>query len=265
MVLLELPPLTARGTAALLAAAGLAAVAALMRVPLRPPETERGPLLLAGLLNVAGWMGLSTLGLLWLTAGEGALVAYTMPVWAALFAWPLLGERPNAARVLALLLGLGGVALLLGGQAHAATPAGGRLPGILLVLGAAFSFALGAVLIKRRPLRMHPVAVVVWQVALGCLVMLGGAALLERPDWGAVSARSWAALVFMAILPLSVCYVTWFGALRRLPAGTAAMGILATPLISALVGVLALGEPFGVRQGIALAMTMGGVTLALRE
>ena len=36
----------------------------------------------AAAINVTAWMGLSTLAMLWLSAGEGALVVYTMPIWA---------------------------------------------------------------------------------------------------------------------------------------------------------------------------------------
>ena len=51
--------------------------------------------MLAALLNVTGWMVLMGLALLWLPASEAALIAYTMPVWASLLAWPVLGERPT--------------------------------------------------------------------------------------------------------------------------------------------------------------------------
>ena len=53
--------------------------------------------MLAALLNVTGWMVLMGLALLWLPASEAALIAYTMPVWASLLAWPVLGERPTRA------------------------------------------------------------------------------------------------------------------------------------------------------------------------
>ncbi|MFC7609491.1 EamA family transporter [Teichococcus aestuarii] len=82
----ELPPLTARGLGGLLAALGLALLARALGWPLAVPASERRALLGFGLLNVSAWMGFSTLGLLWLGAGEAAVVAYTMPVWAAMLA-----------------------------------------------------------------------------------------------------------------------------------------------------------------------------------
>ena len=57
-------------------------------------------LVLAAILNVGCWMVLMGFALVFLPASEAALIAYTMPVWASLLAWPILGERPNLLRVL---------------------------------------------------------------------------------------------------------------------------------------------------------------------
>ncbi|WP_083747242.1 DMT family transporter [Teichococcus deserti] len=261
-VMQELPALTARGLGGVIATLGLALAALALRQPLSVPRSERPALLLAALLNYAAWMGFSTLGLRILSAGEGALVAYTMPVWAALLAWPVLGERPTLARLAALGMGMAGVAVLMSGQSLSAGLE--KLPGVLLVLAAALCFALGAVLSKRRPLVLHPLTSVVWQVGIGSLPILAGAALLERPDWGQVSALSWSGVAYMGAVPLSLCYLTWFAALRRLPAGTAAMGTLLTPIVGMLASAALLGEPLGWRQATALTLTLGGVVLALR-
>ena len=65
-------------------------------------------------------------------ASEGAIVAYTMPVWAALLAWPVLGEGPPWRRVAALALGLLSLGVVIGGRgidlapAAAAGPSHGR-------------------------------------------------------------------------------------------------------------------------------------------
>ena len=49
------------------------------------------------------------------SAAEAAIIAYTMPVWATVLAWPVLGERPTPARIGGLVLGLSGVTLLMAG------------------------------------------------------------------------------------------------------------------------------------------------------
>jgi drug/metabolite transporter (DMT)-like permease len=76
-------------------------------------------LLFASFTNVFAWMGFSTVAMKFVTVGEGALIIYTMPIWAMLFAWPVLHMRPTVRDVIALVLGIAGVALLLGANGFA--------------------------------------------------------------------------------------------------------------------------------------------------
>ena len=93
----EIPPLTLRGVTGVVGALLLAALAIVSRQGLRVMPGQWPRLVMAAILNVTGWMVLMGLALLWLPASEAALIAYTMPVWAAMLAWPVLGERPTRA------------------------------------------------------------------------------------------------------------------------------------------------------------------------
>lgn len=259
-LLREWPPLSARGTAGVTAALALALLAALRGERLAVPVRSTGRLLAAAGLNVTAWMGLSTLSLLWLDAGQGALLVYTMPIWATILAWPVLGERPTVGRILALVLGVVGVTMLLGGV-HCARPE--MLPGVACALGGVL-FALGTVAL-RSPLGMPPLTATAWQVGLGCLPMIAVGMLLEAPDPAALSPAGWAAMAYMTAVPMAACYLCWFAALRRLPPAMASMGTLLTPLVGVVAAAVALGEPLGVQQMLALALTLGGVSLAIRQ
>lgn len=260
----ELPPLSARGWAGFAAALGLALGArAVAGASLSVPRALWLPLVVTTLCNVTAWMGLATVGLLWLSAAEGTITAYTMPVWTALLAWPVLGERPSARRLVALALGLGGLVTLVAGQGLALGLA--KLPGVALVLAGAVLFALGTVLTKRRPLGLPPPVLAAWQVGLGCVPLALAGLLLERPDFAALSGRGWAAMAYMAAVPLGLCYLTWFAALRRLPAGLAALGTLATPCVGVLAAAAMLGEPLTAGVVLALSLTLGGILLAIRS
>src|SRR5580700_3938502 len=142
----EVPPLTLRGSTGVIGAA-LLAVLALVRGQSLKVAAEIWPrLVLAALLNVTGWMVLMGLALLWLPASEAALIAYTMPVWASILAWPVLGERPTVLRTLALVMAFAGLAAIMGGNGLNASMA--KLPGIIMALVGAMAFALGTVLAK---------------------------------------------------------------------------------------------------------------------
>src|SRR5579859_5965358 len=112
----ELPPLTLRGLSGVIGALLLAVLALLRGQSLTVPRKMWPRLVVAAALNVTGWMVLMGLALLWLPASEAALIAYTMPVWASLLAWPVLGERPTLVRTLALLMAFAGLASIMGGN-----------------------------------------------------------------------------------------------------------------------------------------------------
>ena len=260
LLLVELPPLQARGVAGVTAGLCFAAGAWAFGVPLRVPRRLWPRLLAAALLNVTAWMGFATFGLVWLGAGEAAILAYTVPVWTALLAWPVLGEAPTARRVVALLLSLGGVGILFAGRGLDFGLV--KLPGMALLTGAAVLFALGTVWGKRSPLGLPLVASVAWQVGLGCAPLLVLGLLFEPWRWGSLSTQGWAFMAWMTAVPLGLAYLTWFEAIKRVPATLATLGMLLAPMIGVAGAALVLGEPFGIREAAALLLTLTGVLLA---
>ena len=64
---------------------------------------------------------------------------------------------------------------------------------------------------------------------------------------------------------MAACYLCWFAALRRVPPATASMATLLTPLVGVVAAAVALGEPLGAREALALALTLGGVSLAIQR
>jgi drug/metabolite transporter (DMT)-like permease len=164
--------------------------------------------------------------------------------------------------VLALFLGVVGVTVLLGGGLGAFRPE--ILPGAACALGAAVLFAFGTVAL-RAPLGLPSLASAAWQVGIGCLPMVAAGMLLEQPDPRALSPAGWAAMACMTAVPMAACYLCWFAALRRLPPAIASMATLLTPVVGVVVAAIALGEPFGSREVIALMLTLGGVSIAIQQ
>lgn len=262
LLLQQWPPLFARGLAGVCAALILAALARIRGESLAVPREAVPRLLFATFTNVFAWMGFGTMAMKFVTVGEGALIAYTMPIWAMLFAWPVLHTRPTVRDIVALVLGVAGVALLLSGNGFAFDA--GKLLGIALALSCAILFALGNVL-NRKQLPMPPFVVVAWQVGLGCLAMLILGLLFEQPNYTAITPLGIGCFVYMTLIPMGVCYVTWFETLRRLPPTSASTGMLLVPVIGVVSAAIILGEPLGVREIAAMVLTLGGVTLALQK
>jgi drug/metabolite transporter (DMT)-like permease len=262
ILLREWPPLFSRGVAGVAAALLLGGIALVKGEKLGVPRALWPRLLLAAAVNVFAWMGFSTLSMKWLSVSEGALLVYTMPIWAMLLAWPLAGRKPSAAGFCALALGLAGVIVLLAG--HGLSFDAGKLAGIAFALLAAVLFALGTV-ITHTPIALPPITLVAWQVGIGCAPMIALGLFIEHPVYAALGLDGWAVLVYMSLVPMAVCYLAWFATLRRLPADVASIGMLLVPIMGIVAAAMALGEPLGAREAWAMGLTLGGVALAMRQ
>jgi drug/metabolite transporter (DMT)-like permease len=241
------------------------AVALARQEDLMPPRTQWGRLFVFAMLNYGAYIVFSTEAQVYLPAAEAIVITYTLPIWASLLAWPMLGERPSWRQCLALVFAIGGVALLVGVGSTGAQ--GGnkweQAPGVAMGLSGAVLFGLGTVLAKQKPLALPPATSVAWQVGFGTAVLLLPAAF-ESPDWSRMTPAGWACVTYVATIPMTVAYLAWFRALRLVPASMAATTVLVSPMVGVLGGTLVLGETLSVQQMVALALTMTGVALAAR-
>jgi drug/metabolite transporter (DMT)-like permease len=259
----ELPPLTLRGTTGVVGACLLTGLAILSGQSLRVPRNVWPRLVLAAILNVGCWMVLMGLALVWLPASEAALIAYTMPVWASILAWPILGERPTLLRVISLVMAFAGLSAIMGGNGLAASMA--KLPGIIMALGGAMGFAVGTVLAKKLPLGLPPLTAAAWQVGIGCTPVAVVGFFVEKADVANLSELGWILIVYSTVVQFCIAYVSWFAALARLPASVAAIGTMAVPVIGVVASAVALHEPLGPGQIAALVFTLAAVVLATRS
>lgn len=262
-LLSEWPPLSSRGLCGIAGAAALALVALARRQSLGVPAGMRLRLVLVSWLTIGSWVAFMGLALLWLSASEAAILGISIPVWVAFLAWPILGERLSVVRAIALTVALAGIVVLIGGNGLDASVE--KLPGLSCALAGAVCVALGTVLTKHFPLKMPPLSLAAWQIAIGCVPIAAVGLAAEQPQLAALSATGWASMAYMTLIQFCLCYVCWFAALERLPAATASIGTLLVPVVGVLAAAAMLHEPLGIRELTALAVTLGGVAVALRS
>ena len=260
-LLTMLPPFSMRATGGVLGCAIAFGLAVLRRERIWPPADQWPRLILFAQVNYGLFIVLTTLSLISLKASEAVVITYTIPVWTSLAAWPMLGERPTPRKILALVLALGGVALLVGADTAEATWE--KIPAASASLAAAILFGVGTVIAKKKPLRLPPATSIAWQALFG-MVLVVALASFEHPDWGQVTAGGWVSIAYISTIPMSVAYLAWFRGLRMVPASTAATMVLISPVVGVIGSGLLLGETFGPRQIVALAMALTGMALAAR-
>jgi drug/metabolite transporter (DMT)-like permease len=263
LALREIDPWTFRTTCLLVGGGGLLALVRAGGQSLRVPRAERWPLALVALFNITGWHLCSAYGLTLVPAGRAAIIAYTMPLWTVVFGRLLVGERLTRARLAALGLGLAGMAALVAPEAGAlwAAPAG-----TLLMLGAAVSWAVGTVLTKSRRWAIPTALLTGWQVVLGGVpIALGAALRLAVADdagvraWVAPSAAALVGTAYATLVGVLFCHWAWFRLVAILPAAVAAIGTLGIPIVGLFASAVALREPVGSAELLALVLVVSGL------
>jgi drug/metabolite transporter (DMT)-like permease len=259
IVLSEVRPWTFRTVCLLAGGAGLLAIARMGGANLGVPSADFKPLVVTALINITGWHILSAHGIARMQAGRAAIIAYTMPMWAILLSRLILRERVTALRIWALAFGFGGLLLLLGPEIQAvkAAPAGA-----LFMLGAAFCWAAGTVLVKFFHWHMPASLVMGWQLLIGGFPVVVGAFVVEPvAAVAAASSKALLALLFLVVFPIIFCHWAFFRVVQIFPANVAALSTLCIPAIGVFSSALLLSETITEYELAALALVV--ISLAL--
>jgi len=235
----EIPPFSMRVVTLGLGAGALFAVARLQgrSFALGSPKNT-AHLIVSGILNVLSFSLLSVIAMLFASTGRVAMLSYTMPIWAAVFAWFVLGERLTRARVVALVLCAAGMAILIYPLLQT-----GSVIGLAIAIGIAVSWAAGTVYVKWARMTGDPIANAAWQIffafviVICCLPLFEGSLHLTQASMLAVFAT-----IFAGLVGSGLAYFLWFGVIGRVPAMTASLGVLSAPVIGVLSTAVLLGE-----------------------
>lgn len=235
----EVPPFTMRTISVFVGGVMLFAICAVGRRSLHIPGAKGwAHVAVAAMLNVASFSVFSTFAQLSAATSRVAILSYTMPIWAVVLAWIFLRERPTGMQPIAIGLCAAGLAVLIYPLAETKIPIG-----IVLALATGVSWAAGTVYLKWARLEADPMAIATWQVALSFVVIAACMLIFEGgPELQAAHAGGLAATVMSGVLGTGTAYGLWFSIIRRLPAMTASLGVLGSPVIGVISSVLILGE-----------------------
>jgi drug/metabolite transporter (DMT)-like permease len=210
-----------------------------------------------GLVNAALPFTLIAISELALDASYAAILNSTTPVFSALAAAAWMG-RPLTGRVGAgIAIGIGGVAIAVGGAPFMLSPL--LLGAIVLLLAASASYGVGAYYAHRHTEGVAPVTASLGQTFTATILLLPFA-LIEVPSarWTLPGTIS---LLGLAVLSTSVAYLLYFRILQKAgPTETVTVTFL-IPIFGVLWGHLLLGEPIGVGTVVGLAVVLVGIAL----
>jgi drug/metabolite transporter (DMT)-like permease len=226
-------------------------------------------LILAGLLNVTAFNVLTAVAQTLMPTTRAVILAYTMPLWTALLARIVLGEVLSPRQRTALMLGAAGLAVVLAPlQATLNEPA--VEIAIAAILGAAIAWAAGTIVMKRVKFASDPLANTAWQLAIGAITVWVGAVAFEAPALASLSFwpetwAGWGGLVYNSAIGIALSYFLWFGMVARLPAATAAIGVLLVPVVGVTAAMAIIGEQPSLADGLGFLLISAAVFINARQ
>jgi drug/metabolite transporter (DMT)-like permease len=260
VVLNEVPPLSMRAVVSGMGVVTLYLLCVFMRRSMHLPSRKAWVhVTIASLLNIVGFCLFGTFAQLSAATSRVTILAYTMPVWSVLLAWPILGERPNGLQAAALALCAAGLAILI----YPLT--GNGLPlGIALAALTGLSWAAGTVYLKWARLEADPMGVASWQMTIAFVVITAFMFAFEGcPDVSHARTDGWLGMVWTGVVGNGVAYALWFPVVRRLSAVAASVGVLAVPVIGVVQAFLILGEVPTAPDIIGFALIFAASALVL--
>jgi len=219
-----------------------------------PKRQEWLPIFSIASLVGAVHFGLLYCGISRVDASTSAIAYQLSTPFTLLLAFAVLKEHIGLQVVAGIVIALLGVLTVLGGVGQ-----GGALSGVLLVIAAAFVFAVGTVLTKRWG-PFNPVAISAWTALIAAPELLMVSAAVEWHAWGSVltaSPKAWAAVVYTAVSGGLIGFGLWYWLLGRHPVQRLTPFLLLVPVFAVAVSQLLLQE------GVSLSLVVGGVAVLL--
>lgn len=255
-----MPVLTLVAVRVAVAALVLWAVVLARGTPIPRAPAIWGAFLVMGALNNAVPFMLIAWGQRSVPSGLASILNATTPLFTVLVSAALLAdERATAQKFAGVLIGLAGVAVMMGldtvaGHGHALLPQ-------LAILGAALSYALAGAFGRRfRRMGVDPILSAAGMVTGSSLMMIP-AALIHDGLPLAVAAPYWAAAITNGVIATGLAYVIYFNILARAGATNISLVTFLVPVTAILLGWLFLHEVLGPAHAIGMVMIALGLML----
>lgn len=258
----ELPPVTVVALRLLMAAAvlGILARATGLRIP-RDWRTLASFAVL-GIFNNAIPFTIFVWAQTHITAGLASILNATQPLFTVFLAQALThDEKMTPGRVMGAVVGIAGVAALIGADA-----AGGLSTSVaaeLACLGATVLYAYTAVFARRfSAMGVPPLAVATGQLTTGGLLMIPIALIVDQPWTLEMPSTAVVGAVFgQALLSTVLAYVIFFHLIAKAGSTNAGLVTFLNPVTAIVLGALFLGQ--SLEASHLMGMAVIGLGLAL--
>lgn len=264
IALASVPPLwlaTARfGSAAICLFAFLYAKG-MLRLPSR---TDLPIVASVGLLQMMTFTGLGMIAITYADTSRAVVIAYITPLWAVLMTWLLLQQSPTRRQILALLIGLSGIALICSPvEMHWEQP--GVLLGSAFLLIGAICWSVVILHVRTHKWTSASISLAPWQMILATVPLAFFAYMFEGSPLDIhIDAHLLWLLFFIGPVATSACFVIAAEYGRRISVFAMSNFTLGVPMIGIASSVLILGNHLSPILLIGLTLIGSGMMIAAK-
>lgn len=209
-----------------------------------------------GFLGLFLYSALYYYGIRQLTSQEACILNYLWPIMTVLFTSILLKEKLSTGKILGLLCSFAGIVILSVGGGH--SNGSHVFLGIAACVIAAACYGMFSALNKKADYDQDITMMILWLTVAVCSGIYG----MIFGDWMPISGSTWLGLLWLGVVVDAIAYLLWALAING-SENTASIANLAflVPLLSMVLSVVFLKEPFQIRTLLAMAFIIGGILL----
>ncbi len=231
---------------------------------LRVPRRDIVPIILLGLAGHTVYQAMFANGVARSTPANASLLLATAPIWVAILGYLLGIERISRLMLAGILLSFSGIMLLVtsGGKVDLGSS---LLLGNVLLLACSMLWAVYTTGSKPLLARHSPLKLTAWSMLAGTIpLVLISIPDLRRQDWGEIPPIAWGALLYSAVLAVTVGYTIWYASVQRVGNARTAIYSNLTPIVAILFAWLTLGDALAPLQLLGAAIVLAGLIITRR-
>ena len=214
-------------------------------------------LLLISFFNVTLWQILMLYGITMLGGGRAAVLTYTMPVWATIFAAIFGYEKINLSIVISLILGMIGI-FFLSTEINIFE----NLFGFLITLSAGLSWAIGTMIVKYGGIKSDGLIVAGWQQIIGIIPIIPFAIYFDLNNFGEIELKHILIIFYGIFFSSAYTYWAYFTVLQKFSVNITSISVMAVPVLAVLIDYLTIDFPFSTLDLLALIFIISGIYIA---
>jgi len=241
---------------------GAALLWTVVRLAHQPLPRERriyGHLLVMAIINITIPFLLITWAEQSVESSLAAILTSPVPLFAIVLSAIFLADEPMRVNgLIGLIVGFVGVVIV---TSRGLTGAGSSLTGEIALLGAAFSYAAGAVYSRRNVRGLAPMIPAVFQVSFAAIITGTIAVLFEHPWTATPDTQAIFSILWLGILGSGVAYLFVFRLFAHWGATRTTLVAYLLPVVGIVLGYLVLDEPIDARLIVGTALVIAGVGL----